>query len=88
MTEMERGAAILHEITGTRPRFVAYPYGSEEDYTEDSLLAASATSFDAGFVNHWAPFDPERHPYRIPRFYVAPLPAAGFRSWLQGLIDQ
>jgi peptidoglycan/xylan/chitin deacetylase (PgdA/CDA1 family) len=87
LIEMDLGAALLREITGIRPHFVAYPYGSEGDYDADSFVAARAAGFDAGFVNHWAPFDTELYRYRIPRFYVAPLPADGFRSWLQGVIN-
>jgi len=88
LAEINRSAAILQEITGTRPRFMAYPYGSYKDYSEDSCLAACAAALDAAFVNHGAPFDPKRHPYRIPRYYVPPLPADDFRSWLQRVIDQ
>jgi peptidoglycan/xylan/chitin deacetylase (PgdA/CDA1 family) len=88
LAEINRGAAILQEITGTRPRFGAYPYGSPQDYSEDSCLAARAAALDAAFVNHPGPFDPNRHPHRIPRYYVAPLPADDFRSWLHRVIDQ
>jgi peptidoglycan/xylan/chitin deacetylase (PgdA/CDA1 family) len=88
LAEINRGAAILQEITGTRPRFVAYPYGSQQDYSEDSCLAARAAALDAAFVNHPGPFDPKRHPYRLPRYYVPPLPADQFRSWLHQVIDQ
>jgi peptidoglycan/xylan/chitin deacetylase (PgdA/CDA1 family) len=86
LAEINHGAARLQEITGTRPRFVAYPYGGEEAYTEDSCRAARAAGLDAAFVNHAAPFDPKRQPYRLPRYYVPPLPAVDFRSWLQGVI--
>jgi peptidoglycan/xylan/chitin deacetylase (PgdA/CDA1 family) len=86
LAEINRGAAILQEITGTRPRFVAYPYGSPRDYSEDSCLAARAAALDAGFVNHGAPFDPKRNRYRVPRYYVPPLPADDFRSWLHRVI--
>lgn len=82
-TEINRGAALLRTITGTRPRFVAYPYGSAQDYNEDSCLAVRTASLDAAFVNHGAPFDPERSPYRIPRSYVPALSADDFRGWLQ-----
>jgi len=88
LTEINRGAAILQEITGTRPRFVAYPYGSAQAYNEDSYLAARTAALTAAFVNHPAPFDPKRHPYRVPRYYVPPLPADDFRSWLHQVIDQ
>jgi peptidoglycan/xylan/chitin deacetylase (PgdA/CDA1 family) len=88
LSEIVRGAARLEEITGTRPRFVAYPYGSEQDYSEDSCLAASAAGLAAAFVNHGAPFDPKRQPYRVPRYYVPPLPADDFRGWLHRVIDQ
>jgi peptidoglycan/xylan/chitin deacetylase (PgdA/CDA1 family) len=88
LAEIERGAARLQEITGTRPRFGAYPYGGEETYSEDSYLAARAAGLDAAFVNHGAPFDPQHQPYRIPRYYVPPLPADSFRSWLNGVIRQ
>jgi peptidoglycan/xylan/chitin deacetylase (PgdA/CDA1 family) len=88
LAEINRGTAILQEITGNRPRFVAYPYGSQKDYSEDSCLAARAAALDAAFVNHPAPFDPKRQPYRVPRYYVPPLAADDFRSWLHGVIDQ
>ena len=88
LAEIERGTARLQEITGTRPRFLAYPYGSERDYNEDSCLAARAASLDSAFVNHGAPFDPKRQPYRLPRCYVPPLPADSFRSWLHRVIGQ
>jgi peptidoglycan/xylan/chitin deacetylase (PgdA/CDA1 family) len=88
LAEINHGAAILQEITGTRPRFVAYPYGSHQDYSEDSCLAARAAALDAAFVNHPAAFDPKRHPYRVPRYYVPPLPVDDFRRWLHRVIDQ
>jgi len=86
LDEINRGAALLQKITGTRPRFVAYPYGSVYDYNEDSYLAASAAALDAGFVNHPGPFDPVHQPYRVPRYYVPPLPADDFRCWLDRVI--
>jgi peptidoglycan/xylan/chitin deacetylase (PgdA/CDA1 family) len=82
LAEINRGAAKLQEITGTRPRFVAYPYGGEQDYSGDSCLAAREAALEAAFVNHAAPFDPKRQPYRVPRYYVPPLPADDFRRWL------
>jgi peptidoglycan/xylan/chitin deacetylase (PgdA/CDA1 family) len=86
LAELSRSAALLQKITGTRPRFVAYPYGGAQDYNEDSCLAARDAALDAAFVNHGGPFDPERHPYRIPRWYVPPLSADDFRCWLQQAI--
>ncbi len=88
LAEINRGAAILQGITGTRPRFVAYPYGSQQDYSEDSCIAARRAALDAAFVNHGAPFDPKHHPYRVPRYYVPPLPADDFRGWMRRVIDQ
>ena len=87
LAEIDRGVTRLQEITGMRPRFVAYPYGSPQDYSEDSCKAAQAAELDAAFVNHAAPFDPRRHPYRVPRYYVPPLAADDFRSWLHRVID-
>jgi peptidoglycan/xylan/chitin deacetylase (PgdA/CDA1 family) len=88
LAEIGRGAAELEEITGTRPRFVAYPYGGEQDYNEDSCIAARAAGLEAAFVNHGRPFDPKHQPYRVPRYYVPPLPADDFRGWLHRVIDQ
>jgi hypothetical protein len=88
VTEIDRGAAILQAITWTRPRFMAYPYGGEQHYSEDSCRAARTAALQAAFVNHGAPFDPERQPYRVPRYYVPPLPADDFRSWLLRVIDK
>jgi peptidoglycan/xylan/chitin deacetylase (PgdA/CDA1 family) len=88
LAEIVRGATRLQEITGSRPKFVAYPYGSAQDYSEDSCLAARAAALEAAFVNHGGPFDPQREPYRVPRYYVPPLPAEEFRSWLHRVIDQ
>lgn len=85
--EIEHSAARLHEITGTRPRFVAYPYGSDQDYNEDSCLAARTAALTAGFVNHGGPFDPTGQPYRVPRYYVPPLAADDFRRWLRRVIE-
>jgi peptidoglycan/xylan/chitin deacetylase (PgdA/CDA1 family) len=84
--EIDCGAVVLQKITGIRPRFVAYPYGSQQDYNEDSCRAARAAALEAAFVNHGGPFDPDRHPYRIPRTYVPALPADDFRGWLQQAI--
>jgi peptidoglycan/xylan/chitin deacetylase (PgdA/CDA1 family) len=88
LAEIDRGAAILREITGARPRFLAYPYGDLKHYSEDSCLAAKAATMEAAFVNHAAPFDPKRRPYRLPRYYVPPLPADDFRGWLLRVIDK
>jgi hypothetical protein len=86
LAEIDGGAAKLHEIVGSRPKFVAYPYGGEQDYNEDSCLAAKAAGLEAAFVNHSGPFDPKRQPYRVPRYYVPPLAADDFRSWLHRVI--
>jgi len=88
LAEIVRGAAKLQVIAGARPRFVAYPYGGEQDYNEDSCLMARAAALEAAFVNHGGPFDPKRQPYRVPRYYVPPLPADDFRGWLHRVIDQ
>jgi peptidoglycan/xylan/chitin deacetylase (PgdA/CDA1 family) len=82
LADITRGAATLQAITGTRPRFLAYPYGSERDYSAESCLAAEEAALEAAFVNHGARFDPVRQPYRVPRYYVPPLPADDFRRWL------
>jgi len=88
LAEIVRGAARLQEITGARPRFLAYPYGGAQDYNEDSCHAAMAAALEAGFVNHGGSFDPKRHPYRVPRYYVPPLSADDFRGWLHRVVDQ
>lgn len=84
--EIDRSVTRLEGITGTRPRFLAYPYGSERDYNTDSCLAATEAGLQAAFVNHWARFDPKGEPYRVPRYYVPPLPADQFRGWLLGIL--
>ena len=86
LAEINCGADLLQTITGTRPRFLAYPYGGPHDYNGDSHLAAKAAGLDAAFVNHGGPFDPDRHPYQIPRTYMPPLPADDFRCWLEEAI--
>jgi peptidoglycan/xylan/chitin deacetylase (PgdA/CDA1 family) len=86
LAEISSSVAALHDITGTRPRFAAYPYGGEQDYNRDSCLAASDAGLSAAFVNHAAPFDPENQPYLVPRYYVPPLPAGAFRAWLDGIL--
>jgi peptidoglycan/xylan/chitin deacetylase (PgdA/CDA1 family) len=87
LAEIDAGAARLQEITGMRPRFVAYPYGSERDYSQDSCVAARTAALEAAFANHPAPFDPERRRYSLPRYYVPPLPADAFRSWLTDVLE-
>jgi peptidoglycan/xylan/chitin deacetylase (PgdA/CDA1 family) len=82
LAEINRSVEKLQEIMGTRPRFVAYPYGGEQDYNSDSCRAARDAALEAGFVNHAAPFEPACQPFRIPRYYVPPLPAEEFRPWL------
>jgi hypothetical protein len=79
LSEISLSVARLHAISGTRPRFLAYPYGGEHDYNVDSCLAARDAGLEAAFVNHAGPFDPIRSPYRVPRYYVPPLPADQFR---------
>jgi peptidoglycan/xylan/chitin deacetylase (PgdA/CDA1 family) len=86
LAEINRSVTTLEDITGTRPRFVAYPYGSQEDYNTDSCLAARDAGLQAAFVNHAARFDPKGQPYRVPRYYVPPLPADQFRTWLLGIL--
>jgi peptidoglycan/xylan/chitin deacetylase (PgdA/CDA1 family) len=86
LAEINRSVTKLQDITGTRPRFVAYPYGSEQDYNTDSCLAARDAGLQAAFVNHAARFDPKGQPYRVPRYYVPPLPADQFRTWLLGIL--
>jgi len=86
LAEISRNVAKLADITGTRPRFVAYPYGSEQAYNTDSCLAARDAGLEAAFVNHAGRFDPKGQPYLIPRYYVPPLPADRFRTWLRGIL--
>jgi len=86
LAEISRNVTTLEDITGRRPRFVAYPYGGEKAYNTDSCLAARDAGLELAFVNHPARFDPRGEPYRIPRYYVPPLPADQFRTWLQGIL--
>lgn len=86
LAEISRNVATLADITGTRPRFVAYPYGSEQAYNTDSCLAARDAGLEGAFVNHPGRFDPKGQPYLIPRYYVPPLPADQFRTWLRGIL--
>jgi peptidoglycan/xylan/chitin deacetylase (PgdA/CDA1 family) len=86
LAEITRSVATIHDITGTRPRFVAYPYGGERTYNSDSCLAAKDAEMSAAFVNHAARFDPASRPYVVPRYYVPPLPAEAFRTWLDGIL--
>jgi peptidoglycan/xylan/chitin deacetylase (PgdA/CDA1 family) len=88
LVEISRNVTKLADITGVRPRFVAYPYGGEQAYNTDSCLAARDAGLEAAFVNHPARFDPRGEPYRLPRYYVPPLPADQFRTWLQGILGQ
>jgi peptidoglycan/xylan/chitin deacetylase (PgdA/CDA1 family) len=82
LAEIDRSAAVLQDISGRRPRFLAYPYGAPADYNTDSFLVARDASFEAAFINHPAQFDPKDQPYRIPRYYVPSLTADDFRTWL------
>jgi len=84
--EIDRSVSKLRDITGTRPRFVAYPYGGEDAYNTDSCLAARDAGLQGAFVNHPARFDPRGQPYRVPRYYVPPLPADPYRSWLRQIL--
>jgi peptidoglycan/xylan/chitin deacetylase (PgdA/CDA1 family) len=84
--EITRSVTDLEAITGTRPHLFAYPYGGEHDYNDDSCSAAADAEMTAAFVNHSGRFDAEQRPYRIPRYYVPPLPADGFRAWLDGIL--
>ena len=88
LAEISRNVSTLEDITGTRPRFVAYPYGSPEAYNTDSCLAARDAGLEAAFSNHPDRFDPRGEPYRIPRYYVPPLPADQFRTWLHGILGR
>ena len=86
LAEITRNVARLADITGTRPRFVAYPYGSEQSYNANSCLAVQDAGLEAAFVNHPGRFDPTGQPYLIPRYHVPPLPPDQFRMWLRGVL--
>jgi peptidoglycan/xylan/chitin deacetylase (PgdA/CDA1 family) len=86
LAEISSNVDKLADITGTRPRFLAYPFGSEQAYNTDSCLAARDAGLEAAFVNHPGRFDPKGQPYLIPRYYVPPLPADQFRTWLRGVL--
>jgi peptidoglycan/xylan/chitin deacetylase (PgdA/CDA1 family) len=85
LKEIDGCAAKLQVITGTRPRFMAYPYGSMQDYNDDSCWAARDVGLEAAFGNHAGLVDPKSQPYRVPRYYVPPIPAEEFRTWLHRL---
>lgn len=76
----------IHAVTGTRPSFVAYPYGGRDDYDDDSCGAAADAGMTMAFGNHGGVIDPVSDPYRIPRYYVPPLAAHDFPSWLDGVL--
>ena len=44
-TDLERGAAVLAELTGTRPRAFSYPYGSAAAVSEVVAREAAAAGF-------------------------------------------
>ena len=84
--EIAGSIATITDVTGTRPRFGAYPYGAQADYDDDSCRAAADAGLRAAFVNHGGRFDPTGDPYRVPRTYVPPVAADGFRTWLDGIL--
>jgi peptidoglycan/xylan/chitin deacetylase (PgdA/CDA1 family) len=78
---------IRHIAPRSRVRFLAYPYGGEQDYNSASAVAARDAGLEAAFVNHAGRFDAGREQFRVPRYYVPPVSADGFREWLQRIMD-
>jgi peptidoglycan/xylan/chitin deacetylase (PgdA/CDA1 family) len=79
--------AIRRIAPGSRVRFLAYPYGGEQDYDSASAIAARDAGLEAAFANHGGRIDTSREQFQVPRYYVPPLSADGFRKWLQPLLD-
>jgi peptidoglycan/xylan/chitin deacetylase (PgdA/CDA1 family) len=48
--DLERGAALLKRVTGTRPRVLSYPHGSERAVTRTVAEQAAAAGFLVGFT--------------------------------------
>lgn len=84
--QIARSVEVIRDVTGRRPRHLAYPYGSRDDYDDDSCAAAASTGMVAGYGNHGGHIDPVNERFRVPRYYVPPLPADGFERWLGGVM--
>jgi peptidoglycan/xylan/chitin deacetylase (PgdA/CDA1 family) len=48
--DLEHGAALLERVTGTRPRVLSYPHGSERAVSRTVAEQASAAGFLVGFT--------------------------------------
>jgi peptidoglycan/xylan/chitin deacetylase (PgdA/CDA1 family) len=50
VADMQRGAAVLHELCGRPPRIISYPYGSASAVTPQVAQAARQLGFSVAFT--------------------------------------
>jgi peptidoglycan/xylan/chitin deacetylase (PgdA/CDA1 family) len=71
----------LEEILGLAPTSFAYPYGSERDYTSETIDLVRKAGFDCGCTTSGGYVQPGAGPFQLPRFQVPDIDGDSF-AWL------
>ncbi|OLE68107.1 MAG: hypothetical protein AUG74_09980 [Bacteroidetes bacterium 13_1_20CM_4_60_6] len=74
--DLEKVAALLREITGTRPLAFSYPYGTPQTVDERAARRLKATGYEVGFTSERAANTTLEEPLLLARMDTNDLPVA------------
>lgn len=78
----------LTEILGEPPALFAYPFGSLEDYTDETVRLVRECGYMGACSNHEGVVKPWTDPYRIPRYAVRDWDADTLLDKVEGWFDE
>ncbi|MHC4920710.1 MAG: polysaccharide deacetylase family protein [Planctomycetota bacterium] len=81
--EIERSRSNLETLLDQPVRYFSYPYGSAEDFTQDTASLVAAAGFEAGIANVQDRVGTPLERYAVPRRLVRNWSGPQFATWLQ-----
>jgi hypothetical protein len=81
--EISQSRSSLEALLDHPVRYFAYPYGSADDFTADTVRLVAAAGFEAGIANVQDRVSVPPDPFAVPRRLVRNWSALRFKSWLE-----
>lgn len=80
--ELSGSKAALEALIACKVRFLSYPYGNQDDYTDDTKRLAALAGYSAAIANIQADIGVPLDQFAVPRRLVRNWAGEQFREWL------